>query len=718
MHKTIYIIFAVICPLLSFAQQSTLYGVVTDGGLDEPLPFATVSIEDLGVGTTSELDGVYRLTKIPPGTYEVTFSYLGYANQVVTLTFAEGEEKEQDMTLFEGGLTIQEVVVKGQATGQRAAINQQINSNTIVNVISQEKLQELPDQNAAEAVGRLAGVSVYRDAGEGQRISIRGISPRFNAVTINGERLPSTEESDRSVDLSMISPDMLAGIELFKAITPDMDGDAIGGAVNFTVAKAEEGWRMQGRLLPGYNQLRDDYGQFRGSASVSNRFLNNKLGVIATANYQRANRSNESRVTDYIYEGVNQMGDPILGVNSHNLSDKLETRNRYGGSLTMDFNLNKNHSFLLNSSLGVTDRDELRYRRRYRIADNYQEFDVSQVERKITLVANSLSGQHFLGPVELEWRTSYAESKQNTPFDLTGRFRELAAIVKSIKNAQDFDELQSAFGHDLDNTILYDSRFNSTVVNESRLTGQLDLKYPFKISKKVGGYLKTGIKYIDTQRDRDREGVILSPYLRDQSPASSEPNKFLGMGSQILLANFIGTYQNPDFYDGRYDILPGTPAIRESFTTSVEGVDINSYNALFGTNYQQGDQIHYNGHIDIEKVRRFKDAYLSRYLRDLFINSGDYNGGESILGKYLMAELNIGRKLDIRGGVRHELTDQEYTSFIVTGSRENDDDQNVTIRSRTDGRTYGQWLPMVNFKYKAFEWMDFRAAATKTLSRP
>lgn len=82
---------------------------------------------------------------------------------------------------------MKEVVVVGKATGQRAAINPQINSNTIVNVISKEKRQELPDQNAAESMGRLAGVSVYRDTGEGQQVSIRGISPRFNAITVNGE---------------------------------------------------------------------------------------------------------------------------------------------------------------------------------------------------------------------------------------------------------------------------------------------------------------------------------------------------------------------------------------------------------------------------------------------------------------------------------------------------------------------------------------------------
>ncbi|NND34376.1 MAG: TonB-dependent receptor [Saprospiraceae bacterium] len=719
MSKLSLFLFGLIFSGSLVAQNAVLYGIVTDGGLGEPLAFATAAIEELSMGATSDLDGKYRLTNIPAGIHTVTFSYLGYESQSIEVTFAAGSEVEQNITLSESGVMMNEVVVRGQATGQRAAINRQINAGTIVNVISQEKLQELPDQNAAEAVGRLAGVSVYRDAGEGQRISIRGISPRFNSITVNGERLPSTEESDRSVDLSMISPDMLAGIELFKSITPDMDGDAIGGSVNFTVAKAEEGYRVQGRLLPGYNQLRDDFGQFRGSISGSNRFFGNKLGVIVTANYQKANRSNESRITDYIFEGSDAAGNPVLSVNSHSLADKLETRTRYGGSLTMDYDITNKHSILLNSSLGVTDRDELRYRRRYRIADNYQEFDIRENQRNILLSSNSLSGKHIFGPVEIEWRSSYALSDQSTPGELTGRFRELAAIKRSIENDQDFNAIQDAFGHNLENTILYDSRFNSTQVNESRLTSQIDLKYPFKLNKSLGGYLKTGIKYIETTRDRDREGIIVSPYLRDQSPASREPQKFIGDASQILLANFIGTYTNDQFYDGQYDILPGTESIRSSLATSLENVDLAAHNALFGTSYQTGEEIAYNGHLDIAKMRRFKDAYLDWYQEDLFINSGDYKGGESITAGYLMAEFNIGKKLDIRGGARYEETDQEYTSFIITGSRDNDnDDTAVKVQSKTDGRKYGELLPMVNLKYKAFEWMDFRLAATKTLSRP
>ncbi len=707
----------------AIGQEGVLHGRVIDGGLNEPLAFANILISEVNLGTTTELDGAYRIPKIPPGTYTVTFSYLGYESLTQQITIDVGEEEELNVTLSEGGVTMEEVVVRGQATGQRAAINQQINSNTIVNVVSREKLQELPDQNAAEAVGRLAGVSVYRDAGEGQRISVRGISPRFNAITVNGERLPSTQESDRSVDLSMISPDMLAGIELFKAITPDMDGDAIGGTVNFTVAKAEEGLRLRGRVLTGYNDLKQDFGQYRGNVSFSNRFLDNKLGLVATGNYQRANRSNEFIITDYVYQGLDVNDLPILTVENYNLGDKLETRNRYGGSLTLDYDLHKNHSILLNSSVGQTDRDELRFRRRYRIGNNYQEFDINARKRHITLFANSLSGDHHLGSFDLTWRGSYASSDQNTPEEIRGRFREIGAIGDQIQNEGDINSVASAFKHNLENTILYDSRYNNTKVIEDRLTGQLDLKYNYKIGKKLNGFLKTGVKYRDVDRDRTRDGDIIRPYLEGENPAVQEPSQFLrASGGQILMANFIGDYTNDQFYDGVYDILPGNQTIRDQFTTAVEGVNVGDYNGLFGTNYALGDQIHYRGHIDIDKIRSFHDRYRSQYRPDPFINSGDYNGKESILASYLMGSLNVGKQITLLGGARYEETTQEYTSFRIIGNEDDPDNpldpSDVTVITKTAGKTYHEWLPMFHLKYKPWDWMDVRLAATKTLARP
>ena len=117
-------------------------------------------------------------------------------------------------------------------------MNQQINSNTIVNVVSEEKIQELPDANAGESIGHLPGVSISRSGGEANKIVLRGLDERYSTITIDGLRIASTEADDRGIDLSTISQGSLAGIELYKAITPDKDGDAIAGSVNLVTRKA------------------------------------------------------------------------------------------------------------------------------------------------------------------------------------------------------------------------------------------------------------------------------------------------------------------------------------------------------------------------------------------------------------------------------------------------------------------------------------------------
>ncbi len=128
----------------------------------------------------------------------------------------------------------------------------------IMNVVSAARIQELPDVNAAESVGRLPGVSLIRTGGEGSQVVIRGLSPQYNQITMDGVELSSNVNSqnsiisgdrnqgtaaasllgDRGMDLSMISSSMLGGIEVIKAITPDMDATVLGGVVNFDMRKA------------------------------------------------------------------------------------------------------------------------------------------------------------------------------------------------------------------------------------------------------------------------------------------------------------------------------------------------------------------------------------------------------------------------------------------------------------------------------------------------
>ena len=250
------ILFLLVSPVqLSAQSRGIIKGHLTDAQSGEPLMFANVALLGTVLGGVTDEQGNYQLSNIKPGTYTLLFSYIGYGDYEVQVTISAGETKVVDGSLMVESIMGEEVVVTAMARGQTAAINQQVNSNTIVNVVSKEKIMELPDQNAAETVARLPGVSLVRDGGEGTKVTLRGMSPRFNSITIDGERIPSTSDQDRSVDLSMFSTDALAGIEFYKALLPDMDGDAIGGQINFTSRTASGGFHGNVRAQTGYNVL-------------------------------------------------------------------------------------------------------------------------------------------------------------------------------------------------------------------------------------------------------------------------------------------------------------------------------------------------------------------------------------------------------------------------------------------------------------------------------
>jgi outer membrane receptor for ferrienterochelin and colicin len=135
------------------------------------------------------------------------------------------------------------VVITVQARGQVSALNEQLNSNYISNVISAERLQEIPDATVADALGRIPGVTVRSSAGEGDKIQIRGMEPRLNLITVNGVRAPSLIIPNLPLVWRVISPFMIAGIEVQKSLTPDKDGDVVGGIVDLRLKDADDGFK-------------------------------------------------------------------------------------------------------------------------------------------------------------------------------------------------------------------------------------------------------------------------------------------------------------------------------------------------------------------------------------------------------------------------------------------------------------------------------------------
>ena len=207
----------------------------------------------LVLGAATNLDGQFLISSIPVGSYNLKVSYLGYEPKDTAIILKEDERLEVNIKLEAVSISTNEILVTAQASGQNSAINQQLSSQNIVNVVSSARIQELPDANAAESIGRLPGVSLVRDGGQATQVVIRGISPEYNQLTIAGVPVPSNESGrqldsrdplgdrvggGRGVDMRMISSSSLEGIEVYKTNTPDMDAAVLGGTVNLGIRKA------------------------------------------------------------------------------------------------------------------------------------------------------------------------------------------------------------------------------------------------------------------------------------------------------------------------------------------------------------------------------------------------------------------------------------------------------------------------------------------------
>ncbi|MEL6924894.1 MAG: TonB-dependent receptor [Bacteroidota bacterium] len=288
-------------------------------------------------------------------------------------------------------------------------------------------------------------------------------------------------------------------------------------------------------------------------------------------------------------------------------------------------------------------------------------------------------------------------------------------------NNNDINTVPAAFKNDLSNTTLRDIRLSTDLVEEQRSTFQIDLQYDLNLSKQLNGYIKVGGKYRSVNRARDISQQFMRPYLDgNENPASSSPDQFLLKEgtTQILLANFLDGYRNDDFFEGAYDLHPGDETSRR-ITLPLDGIDLESFNALFGTNYLSSDVVRYGTHIDLEKLNRFQEFYSDRYQPNFEVDLEDYDANEDILAAYVMAELNVGKWLMLMGGVRFEDTRQEYSSR--TGSPLEEDEGGsgfIELIDVSAAQGYAELLPMAHIRIKPKEWVDLRLAVTRTLARP
>ena len=127
--------------------------------------------------------------------------------------------------------TTEVMTIIGQAAQMEQALEEQRLSNNTESVVHADAIGQLPDENAAEALQRVPGISVERDQGEGRFVRVRGLGADLNSVTINGTLVPAPESDRRAVAMDVLPSELIQSLSVVKTLTPDMDANSLGGTI-------------------------------------------------------------------------------------------------------------------------------------------------------------------------------------------------------------------------------------------------------------------------------------------------------------------------------------------------------------------------------------------------------------------------------------------------------------------------------------------------------
>lgn len=480
---------------------STIKGKVTDSATGDALVGANVIIESTSLGAATDLEGNYIITNVRQGNYTVKISYLGFKEQQISVNITgENQTLLLDVELELNVIQGEQVTVSAQALGQMSAINQQLSADGMMNIVDAERIQELPDQNVAEAIGRLPGITVSRNDGEGSGIGIRGLAPQYNQVQIDGVVMGSSANMGRatdfeynhgrSVSLANITSENLSGIEVYKAILPDMDAATLGGTVNLRLGKAPKENIYEIRAFGAYNGYQNDWKNYKFIGKLTQRLFDDSFGVQLLVNAEQRNRGNDRLSGNIVREDPFVDGERItqyrtLGATIRNIR---VIREKQGIDAIFDYVTPGTELLFSNFySRGALESKEIQ-----RDAGSLRGYKTNSESYALS---DALRGTHNISNFEIEWQLSHYKTETETPDDYGMWWSQQGENSDSLNAA---DKIQITPEEYLallpdDGTWSF-NEVNKDVgrISESKIAGKLDLKYPFNIGN-ISGFLKTGL---------------------------------------------------------------------------------------------------------------------------------------------------------------------------------------------------------------------------------
>ncbi len=647
-------------PVAASAQDGSgrITGLVLDASTGAPLAGVDVVLDGTSFRTATDRTGTFRLAGVPAGSYTVVVAYLGHGDEKAPVTVTANADVRVEVSLaptrFSETVQVQGV---GIGDGQASALNQQRTALNITNVVSADQIGSFPDPNAAEAASRIPGVSITRDQGEGRYVLVRGTEARLNTMTINGERIPAPEGDLRQVALDAVPADQLQAIEVAKALTPDMDADAIGGAVNLVTRQAVNRPTLLGSASGGYNALQRSNDQWRANFTAGRRFGSGRVGLLVGGTGSSLDRGSENFEAEYDNGNLADL----------QLRDYAIVRQRYGVNLSADTRLSAAHSLTFRGIFNEFKDEEVNNRIRFRPPNSRIEHVLKNRNQNQHIRALSGSSQHLFGAgLALDTRLAWAESQEDQPDRVDTVFRQTGIRFSPNVSATSIDPKNiqpNPSANNAANATLNSWAVEEFVTTDRDLTASFNLRAPLRTTPGLAAFVKVGAKLRDKRKDRDVTTGTVTP------------------GQAVPFAQLQdGGFDNSrflDFFPAGYQAFPG--------------IDADRSRALF------------------DSLR------ASRFALDREGDAATYDATERIVAGYAMAELFVGDKLMILPGLRYESTRVEYDGFDVRYDGDGDYVASLPV-SGTD--TYGVFMPGLHLRYAITPETNVRAAYTRTLARP
>ena len=658
---------------------------------------------------------------------------------------------------------LEEIVVQGIRSSLEAAADLKRNDSRIVDAVVAEDIGKLPDNNIAEALQRITGVSIATDFGVGDSVSIRGLSE--NRVELNGRT--TTGDSRDGISLQDFPSSFLTSVEVIKSPTADMIEGALGGTVRMNTVRPLDldGLTTAGSLDYEYADKTEE-GTPIFNGSVGNLWVmpgGSLFGVTANLSYQdRTLRQDNLFARWELFDLEDEVGFQSNGpngmfqvANQHTIEQYEEQRERTALNVSMQWSPESRRGNVY-MDIAMTDRSGSQ--RGNSIIDNGEIVDRSgnfRVEGATQDQFGVLSGysqQTWAIPkAYLEFRNTEAFSNAlGFDFDISDKF----AISGEVSYA-------------ISESTTPDTHFNLRGVNQANLDAYVATLTPGEDHSgffsnananplEVGGFglrnwydqaffLSNGAPSVVTLdgtnpwldpanlalrqfeyqlRETDNEETALRFDVDWSQAFGLDFVSSVKAGFRMTENNFDLTESEFDtgsnLYKDTFDSVTGLPAsvFADDFLALFPGTftQFNHPNSFSQHGIGQSDMLSYLIYDDLDNP----EATFARIQQALAGTSNEVTGtladnmkvseglyreiSEETAAIYLSAELDFDRVRAVVGG-RYVETDVESSTFvdgaIVTGTNKYDD-----------------FLPSINIAYDLSEKTLLRFAAAKVMRRP